>query len=109
MQPRLIRLRDAPTYLGMDRHRFNSEVRPMLVEIPIGEQGIAFDRLDLDAWVDHYIACNGRPAYRRNVWGEKEHQDSLNAGISGTSIRKSTESGFAKALELINSKKQKDI
>ena len=45
--PRLIRLRDAPFYLGMDRNRFNAEVRPQLTEIPIGEQGIAFDRLDL--------------------------------------------------------------
>ena len=28
IQPRLIRLRDAPAYLGMDRNRFNREVRP---------------------------------------------------------------------------------
>jgi predicted DNA-binding transcriptional regulator AlpA len=52
--PRLLRLRDAPAYLGMDRNRFNAEVRPYVIEIPIGEQGIAFDRLELDAWVDHY-------------------------------------------------------
>lgn len=26
--PRLIRFRDAPAYLGMDRNRFNSEVSP---------------------------------------------------------------------------------
>ena len=50
--PRLIRLRDAPFYLGMDRNRFNAEVRPSLTQIPIGEQGIAFDRLELDAWVE---------------------------------------------------------
>ena len=60
--PRLIRLRDAPRYLGMDRNRFNAEVRPLLMEIPIGQQGIAFDRLDLDAWVDQYKSRNGRPA-----------------------------------------------
>jgi hypothetical protein len=41
--PRLIRLRDAPSYLGMDRNRFNQTVRPSLIEIPIGDQGIAFD------------------------------------------------------------------
>ena len=46
--PRFVRLRDAPGYLGMDRNRFNREVRPYLVEIRIGVQGIAFDRLDLD-------------------------------------------------------------
>jgi hypothetical protein len=60
LQPRLVRLRDAPGYLGMDRNRFNVEVRPYLTNIPIGRQGIAFDRLELDAWVDDYVSCNGR-------------------------------------------------
>jgi hypothetical protein len=27
----------------MDRNRFNAEVRPLLTEIPIGRQGVAFD------------------------------------------------------------------
>jgi len=30
--------------------------------IPIGEQGIAFDRFELDAWIDDYIAKHGRQA-----------------------------------------------
>lgn len=51
--PRLIRMRDAPAYLGMDKQTFNRTVRPFLNEIRIGTQGIAFDRLDLDAWVEH--------------------------------------------------------
>ena len=58
--PRLVRVRDAPPYLGMDRNRFNAEVRPFLTRIPIGHQGIAFDRLELDAWVEDYISRNGR-------------------------------------------------
>ncbi|MCH7821226.1 MAG: hypothetical protein IIA07_04345 [Proteobacteria bacterium] len=58
--PRLVRFRDAPGYLGMDRNRFNQEVRPYLTTIPIGHQGIAFDRLELDAWVEDYISRNGR-------------------------------------------------
>ncbi len=58
--PRLVRLRDAAFYLGMDRNRFNAEVRQSLTCIPIGRQGIAFDRLELDAWVDDYISRNGR-------------------------------------------------
>ena len=58
--PRIIRLRDTPNYLGMDRNRFNMEVRPYLTKIPIGRQGIAFDRLELDAWVEDYISRNGR-------------------------------------------------
>ncbi len=69
--PRLVRFRDAPGYLGMDRNRFNAEVRPFLTNIPIGQQGIAFDRLELDAWVDDYVSCNGRPAARRiKPWDE---------------------------------------
>jgi hypothetical protein len=36
--PRFIRLRDPPTYLGMDKNRFNREVRPQLCMIPIGTE-----------------------------------------------------------------------
>ena len=68
--PRFIRMRDAPTYLGMDRTVFNHEVRPLLTEIPIGTQGIAFDRLDLDAWADQHKHCNGRPPRGERVWPE---------------------------------------
>ena len=63
--PRFIRFRDAPGYLGMDRNRFNAEVRPVLTEIPIGQQGIAFDRLELEAWAEDYKRRNGRPAAER--------------------------------------------
>ncbi|MHC4088481.1 MAG: hypothetical protein ACYSU5_25230 [Planctomycetota bacterium] len=71
MLPRFVRLRDAPSYLGMDRNRFNRIVRPYLVVIPIGKQGIAFDRLDLDDWADQYKSRNGRPAARRRKpWDE---------------------------------------
>ena len=41
--PRLLRLRDAPRYLGMDKNRFNRDVRPWVTVIPIGTQGVAFD------------------------------------------------------------------
>lgn len=69
--PRFVRLRDAPDYLGMDRNRFNQSVRPNLVVIPIGKQGIAFDRLDLDDWADQYKSRNGCPAaQRRKPWDE---------------------------------------
>jgi hypothetical protein len=55
----------------MDRNRFNRIVRPYLVVIPIGKQGIAFDRLDLDDWADQYKSRNGRPAARRRKpWDE---------------------------------------
>ena len=70
--PRLIRFRDAPRYLG-NRNRFNTDVRPYLVEIRIGKQGVAFDRLEMDAWVDQYISRNGCPAEPsgENSWQRK--------------------------------------
>lgn len=36
--PRLIRLRDASTYLGLDKNRFNREARQLLPAIPVGTQ-----------------------------------------------------------------------
>jgi hypothetical protein len=58
--PRFIRHKDAPAYLGVDRNKFNAEIRPRLVEIPLGTRSLAFDRLDLDAWADDYKNRNGR-------------------------------------------------
>jgi len=106
--PRLLRLRDAPSYLGMDRNRFNAEVRPSLTEIPIGEQGIAFDRFELDAWVDNYIAQYGRQAHSNGAsqWQGRKRPVSSNGAASGTSTSRLTEGAFAKALGQINSKKQ---
>ncbi len=89
--PRLIRLRDAPAYLGMDRNRFNAEVRPLLTEIPIGKQGVAFDRLELEAWVDEYKSRNGRPGRLRGerLWDAKKHRGSSRGPVSGISTNAS--------------------
>jgi hypothetical protein len=46
---RFSRLRNAPTYLGMHKNRLTWEVRPQITAIPIGRQGVAFDRFNLDA------------------------------------------------------------
>ena len=108
MLPRLIRSRDAPTYLGMDRNRFNKLVKPLLTVIPIGKQGIAFDRLDLDAWVDDYKDRNGRPAQERDVWDIKECRGSRAVVKSGTSTKKLTDNEFTKALEQAISVKRRN-
>ena len=109
INPRLIRLRDAPFYLGMDKNRFNAEVRPYVVEIPVGKQGVAFDRIDLDAWVDQYKARNGRPGQPRGdqLWDARERLASTSAEGSGTSTNKSEASAFAKALERATSQRRK--
>jgi hypothetical protein len=109
--PRLIRLRDAAHYLGMDPNRFNAEVRPYLIEIPIGKQGVAFDRVDLDAWVDEYKESNGRPGKAmggKPPWDRKSHQGSSGVAKSGTSKKQSVEEEFKKALERASSRKRKD-
>ena len=87
--PRFIRLRDAPFYLGMDRNRFNAEVRQLLTSIPIGRQGVAFDRLELHAWVEEYISRNGRPAERSKIWDAEDHRASTDEATTGGLTRKS--------------------
>ena len=106
--PRLIRLRDAPKYLGMDKNRFNKEVRPNLIEIPIGSQGIGFDRIDLDAWLTDYKEKHGRPGKggRINQWGANKLPVSSKGVKRGTSTKESGAIGFAKAVERAKSKKQ---
>ena len=108
IQPRLIRFRDAPFYLGMDRNRFNAEVRPQITEIPIGEQGIAFDRLDLDCWVDEHKSCNGRPGRIGGNTRCEKHLDfnsMVNNGSSTSASRALDE--FSKELALVKAKLKK--
>ena len=108
LAPRLLRFRDAPFYLGMDRNRFNAEVRPHLTEVPIGKQGIGFDRLDLDAWFEDYKSRNGRPARKGSIaWDANNSPASSNGLGLGMSTNASAGGEFAKALEQLNSKKQK--
>ena len=111
--PRLIRFKDAPYYLGMDRNRFNKEVRPYLAEIPIGSQGISFDRLDLDAWVEDYKSRSGRPAVANlgsmELWDAKYRQASSKEARSGTLKKGSLDIDFEKALGLSRLPKQKGI
>jgi hypothetical protein len=109
--PRVIRLRDAPGYVGMDPNRFNAEVRPYLTEIPIGKQGIGFDRLDLDTWVEQYKDRNGRPGKAMKggeIWGKRSHQDSSKGVTSGISRKQLQVKEFEKALERASSRKRRD-
>lgn len=111
--PRFIRIRDAPFYLGMDKNRFNQEVRPSLTEIKIGQQGIAFCRIELDAWADEYVRRFGKSSMKKqdkqekSSWQRKSQASSKEATV-GTSTKKSTGNAFAKALEQAISKKPKN-
>jgi hypothetical protein len=107
--PRVLRFRDAPAYLGMDRNRFNAEVRPHLTEVPIGTQGIGFDRLELDAWFEDYKSRNGRPARKgASTWDANDYPASSCGPASGTSTSASAGGEFARALERLTSRKRND-
>ena len=108
---RIIRFRDAPAYLGMDRNRFNAEVRSNLTEIPIGIQGIGFDRLELDAWVDDYKSRNGRPRRTKGVksWDANRYPASSCGPEFGMSTNASAGGEFAKALAQLGLKKRSGI
>ena len=99
--PRLLRMRDAPGYLSMNVKAFNKMVRPFVNEIRIGVQGVAFDRLELDAWVDDYIARNGtatKPgsSAAATVTAPTPRRHSRKPA-SGDNMRKEFESALARA------------
>jgi hypothetical protein len=107
--PRLIRFRDAPRYLGMDRNRFNAEVRPYVTEVPVGKQGVGFDRLELDAWFEDYKSRNGRPARKGDhTWDASEYQASSCGPGYGMSTNASAGGAFAEALRQLTSRKRSD-
>ena len=90
--PRFIRYRNAPAYLGVDRGRFDNEIRPYLIEIPIGDRGIAFDRLDLDEWADDYKHRNGRLSRKTKVLSCEQGQKESNLPpTAGKLLTKNTE------------------
>jgi predicted DNA-binding transcriptional regulator AlpA len=109
--PRFLRLRHAPAYLGLNKNAFNRLVRPNVRVIALGQRGIAFDRLELDAWADEYCRCNGRPApEKEGQLCRSEHQDSTEGpsrgARNGTSTNGSnTMDAFVRALELTMKKK----
>ena len=104
--PRIVRFRDAPRYLGMDRNRFNAEVRPQLTEVPIGKQGIGFDRLELDAWFEDYKFRNGRPARKGAItWDASKFPASSCGRESGTSPSTSADGEYARAPEQVKSRR----
>lgn len=82
MQPRVIRLKDAPQYLGMNKNLFNSLVRPRLTEYRIGIQGIGFDRDALDEWLDNYSLCEEniiKKAFLNKNQMANQHENDLKA------------------------------
>lgn len=111
LQPRLIRVGQAPAYCGMSDRVFESDIRPFLTEIPVGVQGKAFDRHELDKVLDGYVAKYGRAP--EIEWENKNCksvglQGSGKSMVSGISTRQSTVNDFAKAAKQAKRKKPKN-
>ena len=75
--PRLLRPAQAMTYLGVGTTVFERDVRPCLTEIPVGVKGVAYDRLDLDAWADDHKQRAGRPPKKGNEQWDDQQQFKL--------------------------------
>ena len=121
--PRFIRAMDAPAYLGMCRTEFKNTVRPHVREFPIGKQGVAFDRHELDAWADAYIESmaiektanqdNNRPRSERqgdkkgeSPWPKKQSPASSKCrAASGRSTKSTEENEFRRVLALVTAPK----
>lgn len=78
-----------PQAVGMDQNRFNAEVRPYFTNIPISTRGIAFDRLELDAWVEDYKSRNGLSGKRSKISDVENHPVSRKEAESGGLTRES--------------------
>ncbi len=110
--PRVIRASDAPAYLGIDKNKFNKIVKPSLVAVHLGEHSIGYDRLDLDRWWEDYKCRYGRSNAEQSegdfqIWPKEIHQVSSSGKASGMSTKLSTANEFARALERVTRKKQK--
>lgn len=101
--PRFIRFRSAPAFFGMNKNHFNQLIRPRLTAIRIGQQGLAFDRLEMEAAAEEYRRRNGVPVAlserSKPLWEDKRRRGSPEEGSTGISTSSSEERAFAKALE----------
>ena len=109
--PRFVLQRDAPGYLGMDRTRFDAEVRPQLTEIPLGDRSIASLALNTGARDEN--VCGLRwdwevpvPEAERSVFvvpatefkGKRDHVliSTTSPGVSSKSRVGSTRTSFSR-------------
>jgi hypothetical protein len=74
--PGIVRLRDAPHYLGMNKTYFRDQVQPFLTRIRIDKKGIGFARTELDRWIVYAQTAFGQPPAQTPPW---ENQDLASA------------------------------
>ena len=66
--PGIVRMRDAPFYLGMNKTFFRDTVQQYLTRIPIDKKGIGFNRAELDRWIAYTQATIGQPPQKQPPW-----------------------------------------
>ena len=109
---RLKCIKEAYQYLGVGKNLFNTKIRPRLPEIRLGKrQGVRFDLLDLNAWIEDHKHRNGRPVTNRSnsLWDKIEYPDSMTKMGSGVLISKSKVDAFERALVQATSRKPSSI
>ena len=101
IQPKFVRLRDAPSFFAMDRNRFCAEIRPRLTQIRIGIQGIAFCINEMNEVAAAYKAEHTfKPRSKGDIkWQHKNHRALSAEKRYGTSTSPCSGSAFAKAVE----------
>ncbi|MET0002067.1 MAG: hypothetical protein ABW087_00370 [Candidatus Thiodiazotropha sp.] len=105
----LLRHKNAPAYLAMDRNRFNKEIRPHMLEVKMGEQGIAYYRKHLDSIAEAYVSTHGKPnkQYEEELWDNHAFLGSLKSQTAfGTSTSNYEENEFVKVAEQVTGTKQ---
>jgi|GEM_PF-816790 len=103
---KVVRLKDAPAYLGMNKNTFNRSVWPQLTELPGQDRAVSFNRTDLDEWVDQQT---GRVPHDGVEWqGSTQRLASLKGARPGTSTGRSPTPTFDKACELLTERRPND-
>ena len=105
---KLIRLKDAPQYLGINRHHFNTHVRPDIPYIRMGRKCIVFDTSDLDAWVaEQKKMPDENPRLEKPCFRRQSHlSKNITPHKKSRTLRKlSAINNFEKTIALVTTKK----
>lgn len=111
--PRILRPNDAAYYCGMGRTLFERIIRPVVPTIRLGDIGIGYDRIDLDAAIDDYKARNTGPCppspeqqhtWQKNEQSKDSHSTRKRAKAESSKQSRDSEK-FADALRQVRGEK----
>jgi hypothetical protein len=103
-EPRVIRVKDAHKYLGMDKTTFAKQIRPYLPTIHITNKSRGFERVDIDSVFDVYKHSRCCPPKKPLLTEDDIFQKPLRVSVStktpnaGQSTNGSKANAFTSAL-----------